>query len=128
MNLRLLIILTGALLLSSCAVFQEEFSCSSVSGKSGCHSLDEISQSVKNGSFKTNSTTPTTKNRQASLGYPSATPKAGDPVRFGDCIQKVTVFPYEDSEGHYHDISQVFMVVKHSHWIGKPLGAKDGKD
>jgi len=127
MSLRLFMILTGAMLLSSCAVLQEEFSCSSISGKSGCHSLGQISQSVKNGTFKENETMVTTKNTQSSLGYPSATPKAGDPVRFGDHIQKVTVFPYEDSEGHYHDISQVFMVVKHSHWVGKPLGAKNGQ-
>lgn len=122
MIFRLTILFTSTLLLSSCAVFQEEFSCSTISGKSGCHSLGEISKSVQNGAFRSSNTAATTPTTQPSLGYSVATPKAGDPVRFGDHIQKVTVFPYEDSEGYYHDISQIFMVVRNSHWVGKPLG------
>ena len=122
-------LLVGVSLLSSCAVLQEDFSCSTISGKPGCHSLREVSQSLKQGQFSENTdmTADTHKPKPPSqLGYPAKTPKAGDPIRFGDYIQKVTVFPYEDSEGHYHDISQIFMVVKNSHWVGQPFGAKHG--
>ena len=125
MNFRLTIAVMSSLLLSSCAVFQEDFSCSTISGKPGCHALGEISKSVENGTFKSVDTAVATTTTQKSFGYSVTAPKAGDPVRFGDHIQKVTVFPYEDSEGYYHDISQIFMVVKQSHWVGKPVGRKN---
>ena len=60
-------------------------------------------------------------NHGALSGYSNAIPNIGQPVRFGDKIQQVTIFPYQDSAGNYHEASIVYAVLKKSHWIDYPV-------
>lgn len=47
----------------------------------------------------------------------------GQPLRYGETVQRIWVTPYEDSEGNYHEDSTLYTIVKKGHWIGNPLKA-----
>jgi len=53
-------------------------------------------------------------------GYNVATPNIGQPVRYGERIQKMWIYPYEDSKGNYHEASILYAVIKNPHWVGYP--------
>ncbi len=56
-------------------------------------------------------------------GYQVATPSAGQPVRYTETLQKIYIFPYEDTQGNYYDTSIMYSVLDKSHWIGYPTQA-----
>jgi conjugal transfer pilus assembly protein TraV len=45
----------------------------------------------------------------------------GEPLRYGETVQRVWVAPFEDKQGNYHQESDIYTVVKPGHWIGAPL-------
>ena len=54
------------------------------------------------------------------VGYNVTTPKPGEPIRYGESIQRIWIAPYEDASGNYHDPSYIYTIIKPSHWIGVP--------
>jgi len=143
MNLFKTSILLVPLVLTGCAGMNSEFSCNKIGGIAGCSSMGDINQMVDkgdlraddNGSVHTANTSDqnnstTNKKTQKPLlsekgqsGYLGAVPQAGEPVRYGDKIQKVWVFPYEDSKGNYYETQVAYTVLNKSHWIGQPVKA-----
>lgn len=127
-------VLSGVLL-SGCAVMGNEFDCKKVGGVQGCVSLDQVYKMSNQGQLPDqdapakgqNSTTQATNQqvsvpaKQALSGYSNSIPNIGQPVRFGDKIQQITIFPYQDSAGNYHEASIVYAVLKPSHWIDYPV-------
>ena len=61
-------------------------------------------------------------------GYAVGVPSAGMPVRYGDKIQKVWIFPYQDKSGNYHESAIIYSVVQKSHWVGYPTTAIQNQD
>ncbi len=135
----------SSVLLSGCAVMSNDFDCTKVGGIHGCASLDQVYQMSNQGQLpdQINQTNQTNQINTSSLnhggsvnaagsrfsapsqsalsGYSNAIPNIGQPVRFGDKIQQVTIFPYQDSAGNYHEASIVYTVLKKSHWIDYPV-------
>ena len=54
-------------------------------------------------------------------GYNVATPIPGEPVRFGETVQRVWIAPYEDASKNYHEPSYIYAVLDKSHWVGLPV-------
>lgn len=52
------------------------------------------------------------------MGSHVGTPNIGTPVRYGDKIQKVYVFPYMDKNHNYYETSVMYTVLEKSHWVG----------
>ena len=48
-------------------------------------------------------------------------PNANQPLRYGETVQKLWVAPFEDKEGNYHNSSEIFVITKGGHWIGRPV-------
>lgn len=130
-------------LLGGCAVFDNDFSCKKIGGISGCVSMDQVYKDTQTGKISANRAPYSLNGRQyngadgdnqtsggvapkaigTGSGYTAFIPNAGQPVRYGDAIQKIWVFPYEDSDGNYHETSIVYTVLNQSHWIDQPVKA-----
>ena len=65
---------------------------------------------------------------QAPSAYTLAIPQIGQPVRYGDQIQQITIFPYQDSQANYHEASIVYTVLKSAHWVGHPVAEIQNED
>ncbi|MCF6768390.1 type IV conjugative transfer system lipoprotein TraV [Thiotrichales bacterium 19S11-10] len=119
---------TIGLLLTGCSMMNNQFDCNKVSGISGCISLDEVNHMSDYGQLPQENTyksdeklEPTSANITHSIsGYLNGIPNIGEPVRYGDQIEQITIFPYEDSDGNYHEASIIYTVLKKSHWIAHP--------
>lgn len=121
--------------LSGCAVMGDNFDCNKIGGLQGCVSLNDVNKMTKNGQIGVNgyhgqssNTNDNNGSSQASIppqgsltGYQGVIPNMGQPVREGDTIQQVTIFPYEDSQGNYHESSMVYTILQGSHWIAYPV-------
>jgi conjugal transfer pilus assembly protein TraV len=122
------------LTINGCAVLGTEFSCNKIGGIKGCATMDQVNGAVTSGEINTNiepldltqsgeispsANVPWLTNK--STGYIGDIPSIGQPVRTGDSVQKVVIFPYEDSKGNYHEPAVVYSVLTRSHWIAHPV-------
>jgi conjugal transfer pilus assembly protein TraV len=140
MNLFKTSLLLVPLALTGCAGMNSEFSCNQIGGISGCSTMGDINQMVDKGELSADDSgnvhidsqknSAVDKRTQKPLivdkgqsGYLGAVPQAGEPVRYGDKIQKVWVFPYEDNKGNYYETQVAYTVLNQSHWIGQPTKA-----
>jgi conjugal transfer pilus assembly protein TraV len=110
--------------LSGCAVMGGDFDCQKVGGIKGCVSLNDVNKMTQNGTLSSDAsektqTEPLLKN--GFTAYANQIPTIGQPVRFGDQIQQVTIFPYKDNIGNYHEASIVYAILKASHWVDYPV-------
>lgn len=112
------------LTLSSCAVLSNNTGCKKIGGMTGCVSLSDVNHLSETGGLPDQKTPAITKTQPIqALGYTAATPEIGQPVRQGDHIQQITIFPFEDQAGNYHEASIVYTVLQSSHWVGHPVAA-----
>ena len=137
-------LVTLPVLISGCAVMSSDEGCQKVGGIKKCASLDEVYQMSNNGTITAqgsptmNAASPQQQSNRArpgprpglsqasrhqGSGYDVLTPDIGQPVRYQDSIQKVWIFPYEDSAGNYHESSIVYTVIDSAHWVGHPTRA-----
>jgi conjugal transfer pilus assembly protein TraV len=118
--------LISTAMLGGCATQSSSFGCDKVAGDGlGCASVmqtydvtnhqagGEVSQD------KVNAPKLDTKSKRYSVNAPLP----GDPVRFGEQIQRIWIAPFVDQEGIYHEPSYIYMVLTPSHWIGVPVKA-----
>jgi len=131
----------STLLLSGCSVFGgNDFSCKRVGGISGCVSLDTVYKMSENGQvdqpysvdgkqhFQGDGAISLPKAVINKSGYDVGVPSAGMPVRYGDKVQKIWVFPYQDKVGNYHESSIMYSVIEKSHWVGYPTSSIQNQD
>ena len=112
-----------ALTLSGCAVLSHDTGCKKIGGINGSASLSEVNQMSETGRLPDQGTQETTASLkpQTPSAYTLAIPQIGQPVRQGDHIQQITIFPFEDAAGNYHEASIVYTVLKSAHWVGHPV-------
>lgn len=127
-RIRALAIITAVLLLSGCAAgFDEDYSCKSVGGISGCVTMNDIRNM---GGAVNNGMTGGLSGRGLSTGDVNNTfsilprrNKFGHPTRTLDEVQKVTVFPFVEANGLYVDTTDLYIVLDDRHWSGRPVQA-----
>lgn len=126
----LLIVLPCTGLLSGCAGMNSKFDCE-VNGQGMCAPLDRVNRLADQGAFNTTSEnagkisssineTGAINTTQPSSHYAVDTPKPGEPIRYGETVQRVWIAPYQDTQGNYHEPSYVYTVVEPGHWVGVP--------
>lgn len=117
--------LINMVFLAACTM-NSSFDCPNTAGIN-CKSLGEIDRLVDSGQLqgripieKTKTTVLADKAEFESFP-PSSTFIPGQPIRYGETVQRIWIAPYEDSEGNYHQDSLMYSIVKGGHWIGKPV-------
>lgn len=121
-------ILINLSLLSACSTLNDNFDCPNQAGIY-CKSLGEINDMVDRGQIgghRKNCKTklPCTVDCGEFQAFPQMTSYSpGDPIRYGETIQRIWFAPYEDTEGNYHQDNLMYSVVKGGHWIGNPVKA-----
>ena len=122
-------------LLTGCTGMASDYNCPNGMGEGAkCRSLSAVNKMVKQGEIKPNdkadsaSVTPIEGQVNYKNGYNIETPTAGEPIRYGDQIQRVWIAPFRDKDDNYYEGSYAYVVVKKSHWIGQPLEAIQSDD
>lgn len=131
-------IILSLLFTQGCAVMSSEFDCNKVGGIKSCVSLSEVNRMTEDGRITENgvqrannsglidqsSHNATQVNEINKKMISSQLPKSsilGQPVRVGERVQKMIVFPYEDSVGNYHESSVIYSILTPSHWLNYPV-------
>jgi len=121
-------------LLSGCTGMNGHFGCHAKAG-TGCMPVSQVNAQAQAGDFDYQTSggrieLPTQQSfgdarRSSHLdkasGYRGATPIPGEPVRFGERIQRIWIAPYQDLANNYHEPSYVYTVLEKPHWIGVPV-------
>lgn len=124
----ILILILFAVLLSGCSSLNSNFDCPMKPGVR-CESLDQVNAQVDRGEISHSDIKMTTINQPITtmsgvtkqpLYKDASYLNKGEPLRYGETIMRVWVAPYEDTSGNYHQESDVYTIVKPSHWIGYP--------
>ena len=122
--------------LTGCAGMNSSFGCNARAGDS-CTPVSKVNQNAEAGTYdnvdsggeqsgESNTQAFGYANAGENAGYNVATPTPGQPIRFGDTVQRIWIAPYEDTSQTYHEPSYVYTVLDKSHWIGLP--AKEVSD
>jgi conjugal transfer pilus assembly protein TraV len=125
-----LILIAGILMqlssLTACSTMNSSFDCPNKAGVR-CKSLDQINDMVNSGQIRGRTqmnayeVTKTVGNKEFQ-SFPTRTPFIpGQPIRYGETVQRIWIAPYEDSEGNYHEDSKMYTIMKGGHWIGRPV-------
>lgn len=116
--------------LAGCAGMNSSFGCNARAGDS-CTPVSKVNQNAEAGTYdnvdsgdeqsgESNTQAFGYANTSGNAGYNVATPTPGQPIRFGDTVQRIWIAPYEDTSKTYHEPSYVYTVLDKSHWIGLP--------
>ena len=129
-------VISVALLLGGCAGMNNDFDCNKVGGMgAGCVSMGQVNGMVNDGKINANSDLidhPVTADGndqmqqvkiQKALGYKRTVPTAGRPTRTVDIVSRIWLSPWKDKGDNYHDSSFIYTVITHSHWNDYPVSA-----
>lgn len=114
--------------LSGCAGMNSSFDCPMKPGVR-CESLDQVSHAVDRGEIgdEANGTFHTAlirTNEMSFIGNQNSTKLLkGEPLRYGESVQRIWVAPFEDTSGNYHQESEVYTITQGGHWIVNPIKA-----
>lgn len=121
-----LIFLVSLISLSGCVGIGSKFDCNVDSG-GRCAPMHHINQMANYGAFteKNEKTEKSFKVDKLMLaaGKSSVTRQqvsGSMPMRSNEQIQQVWIAPYEDSNGNYHEGSNVYVVTKKGNWVYPP--------
>lgn len=111
--------------LTGCSSMNSSFDCPNKAGVN-CKSMDQINTMVDSGQLPTagcSSCCSSANDKSADFTpYPTTISYSpGQPIRYGESVQRIWVAPFEDNDGNYHQDSMMYSVVKGGHWIGKPV-------
>ncbi|MUK51110.1 type IV conjugative transfer system lipoprotein TraV [Aliivibrio fischeri] len=121
--------LLPVVLLTGCAAgMGDDFSCSAIDGFDGCATMNDIHTLADNGRFDTDSkgnVIATQQRERLVLSLPvgnnvNAPLHSGVPKRYQEQVKEIVIFPYQDSQGNYHDTAIIYTILAPSHWLTKP--------
>lgn len=111
--------------LTACTTMNSSFDCPNKAGVS-CKSLDQINDMVDTGQIRSHTQMSTAivsniDNAEFQSFPDRASFIPGQPIRYGETVQRIWIAPYEDTEGNYHQDSLIYAVMRGGHWIGQPV-------
>lgn len=132
-SINLLILIAIMIGLSGCSNMNSNFDCPMKDGIR-CQSLDQVNDAVDSGEIGGGSA----KGVSYSSPYMEQAvfkdnPAYMDsstglsPIRNPESVVRVWVAPFEDTEGNFHQASDVYAVSKPGYWIGHPVKAIKGE-
>jgi conjugal transfer pilus assembly protein TraV len=120
---------------AACSNMNSSFDCPNKAGVN-CKSLDQVNGMVDSGQLRgraafSEPSEPVATAKVAVIAdnmefasYPLKTDfRPGQPLRYGETVQRIWIAPYEDTEGNYHQDSMMYTILKDGHWIGQPVKA-----
>ena len=120
------IIIATSIVLTGCtSSTKSNFGCDAIANTS-CIGMQQVNAIADNGGYGGSSIN-TNINNLTSKGKLSTANLIGQPIRYGEEVSKVWISPYQDSEGDFHDSSNVYIVTKPGHWVNYPLKEVRGK-
>lgn len=111
--------------LNGCSSLNSNFECSMKPGVR-CESLDQVNDQVNRGEIGGTTMQNISLYKPVAAMHPQSVYKDEinvlnhQPLRYGETVMRVWVAPYEDTAGNYHQESDIYTVIKPSHWIGNP--------
>jgi conjugal transfer pilus assembly protein TraV len=121
---KLFLPLIALLFLSGCASLNSNFDCAAKPG-GVCASLSQVNNMVDTGQLgrgKSKKVKPDEEIPTPVIGltpYPANDSKTYQkPLRAGELVMRVWLAPFEDSQGYYHQASELFVVTKPGRWLG----------
>jgi len=120
-------------LLSGCAGMNSSFDCPMKPGVR-CESLDQVNHAVDRGEIGSvgNGVPHAASQRTNEMSLVrNQNPKKvlqGEPLRYGESVQRIWVAPFEDISGNYHQESEVYTITQGGHWIGNPIKAVNANE
>jgi len=112
-----------SLQLTGCTTMNSQFDCPMKNGIR-CESLDQVNSRVDRGEIgheKWPSATIAVKKPCVTCQHISlSTLTKDEPIRIRETVLPIWIAPYEDTEGNYHQESEVFTVAKPGYWKGNP--------
>lgn len=112
--------------LTACTTMNSSFDCPNKAGVR-CKSLDQINSLVDTGEIRGRTqisppaVTTCTDCREFQAFPIRASFMPGQPIRYGETVQRIWIAPYEDNEGNYHQDNLMYAIMKGGHWIGRPV-------
>ena len=104
----------------SCASgLSSQFSCQSAHQYGRCLSLSEIDQKIDSGELTEDGSHLYIKAKSQKITLPndlSTSHDKGNPQRHRETIRKIWIAPYEDSDGNYHQGSDVYTILQPGYW------------
>lgn len=120
---KILIMLIVMKFLTACSSMNSGFDCPNKAGVM-CKSIDQINTIVDSGNITGRSLDPVKKTIKPDEFQSYQTTDvyhAGDPLRYGETVQRIWIAPYEDTENNYHQDNLMYVIIKNGHWIGMPV-------
>ena len=115
-----LIIIIPALLTGCASSMKSSFGCDAIANTS-CVGMQQVNAIADNGGYGSDAGQAVNYKASSSRSSLGTANKVGQPVRYGEEVSKVWVAPYEDSQGNFHDSSNVYTVTKSGHWVNDPV-------
>jgi conjugal transfer pilus assembly protein TraV len=120
-----ILLLMNICFISACSTMNSNFDCPNKAGIS-CKSLDQINGMVDSGQLRGRTQTSLANDTGNMTNEFQSFPVAstfvpGQPIRYGETVQRIWIAPYEDTEGNYHQDNLIYSVIKPGAWIGKPV-------
>jgi conjugal transfer pilus assembly protein TraV len=130
--IKIIILCIQICLISACGTMNSKFDCPNQAGVN-CKSLDQINRMVDSGQISSHIQTA---NSQIRINESDNTHEfqsfpvrsiyiPGQPLRYGETVQRIWIAPYEDKDSNYHQANIVYSIMKGGHWIGQPLKTDD---
>ncbi len=112
-KLVILSLILGAL--SGCEMMNSNYDCPLSEGAS-CMSLHDMDEAVSKGIYPKELKHTYNDNLDSSYVLKTDAIPHGYPLRTKDKVAKIWVAPYMDSNGNYHEQSNIYIVVENSSW------------
>lgn len=126
-------------LLGGCTGMQDDSSCTKIDGIQGCSSMNDVTNMIRQGDIAADNSGNVFRNygssdssstitngiaiNSLSGGTVNEPPKPSTPMRIGERIINMTIFPFLDEDETYHDTSGVSLLYTKPHW-SKPAISK----
>ena len=121
---KLLLPFIALLFLSGCASLNSNFDCAAKPG-GVCASLSQVNHMVDTGQLGRGKSKKMKADEEIPTPEIGLTPYPADdtktytkPLRAGETVMRVWLAPFEDTQGYYHQASEVFVVTKLGRWLG----------
>ncbi|MBY7933081.1 type IV conjugative transfer system lipoprotein TraV [Vibrio furnissii] len=141
MSLNKIILVFCVIILGGCSGMQDDSSCTMIDGIQGCSSMNDVHNMVNNGDISADNYGNVYRNypmesdgekkqsgktinvNSLAAGTVNESPKPSTPMRIGERIIEMTIFPFLDEDESYHDTAGISILYTKPRW-SKPSISK----
>lgn len=115
-------------MLNGCSNMNSSFDCPMKPGVR-CESLDQVNRRVDRGEIGQQEIQIASSIKPSFMNTASSPVRIGhQPLRLSETVQRIWIAPFEDTNGNYHQASEVFTIARPGRWIGSPVKSFQEED